>query len=105
MACLKSARSLSMNAMSPVAPVLEIFFHRFEIMKFHDQRNPDSSCSYLAFVFPSGCLDITELLASLESSLASSLASCPLFRSTMPLLNPWIPLTRASWSNLNSKLF
>jgi hypothetical protein len=31
---------LSMKGMSPVAPVLLICFHRLEIMKFQDHKNP-----------------------------------------------------------------
>ena len=82
---LKSASSLSMNWMSPVAPVLEMFFHRLEIMKFQDHRNPDSSCSYLALVFPSGWREITELVSPAPS--ATSLVA-PLILSTMPRFMP-----------------
>ena len=57
-----------MKAMSPVAPVLEMFFHLLEIMKFQDQRKPDSSCSYITEVFPSGCLEMAELVLSSAGS-------------------------------------
>ena len=94
-----------MNGMSPVAPVLEIVFHLLEIMKFHDQRNPDSSCSYLAAVFPSGCLDITELDSCVSASDFSFMMGTSFFLSIIPFLIPCIPDTWSKVVGISTKQF
>ena len=57
----KSCKILSMNAISPVAPVLDVIFHFREIMKFHDHKNPVSEWSYVG-LFWLRFLEVLELL-------------------------------------------
>ena len=57
----KSCKILSMNAISPVAPVLDVIFHFREIMKFHDHKNPVSEWSYVGLLWLR-FLEVLELL-------------------------------------------
>ena len=63
----KSANILSMNAISPVAPVFDVIFHFREIMKFHDQRKPVSEWSYVG-LFWLRFLDVLGLVWESPSS-------------------------------------